>query len=135
MGIFDMFHSKSKRQELGHLKALLALAAADGKIEKSELVAIAAICSREGISEAELKKCLENPESVPYEKPTDNNTKIQYLKDMVGLMMIDGNIDDNEIVLCKITAESLGFHKEVIDAMILDIIVELKKKLSENDGF
>ncbi len=131
MGIFDMFHSKSKRLELGHLKALLALAAADGKIEKSELVAIAAICNREGISETEFKQCLENPESIPYEKPSDNNTKIQYLKDMVSLMMIDGNIDDNEIVLCKLTAESLGFRNEVIDAMILDIIVELKKKLSE----
>ena len=131
MGIFDMFRSKSKREELGHLKSLLALAAADGKVEKTEILAIAAICSREGITESELKRCLENPESIPYVKPTDDNTKIQYLKDMVGLMMVDGNINDNEMSLCKLTAELLGFRAEVIDAMILDIIVEFKKKMNE----
>lgn len=48
---------------------------------------------------------------------------------MVLLMMSDGNIDDNEMLVCKMTAEVLGFKHEVIDAMILDIIADLKKEL------
>ena len=44
-------------------------------------------------------------------------------------MMCDGNIDDRELALCKATAMALGFRHEVIDAMILDIIADIKKNM------
>ena len=47
---------------------------------------------------------------------------------MVYLMMADGNIDDNEVMVCKITAEMLGFKHEVIDAIVFDTIEEIKKE-------
>lgn len=130
MGIFDFFSSKSDKQKLSHIKSLVALAMADGKVEKSELAAIAAVCSREGVSESEIKNFLDNPDSVDFVPPTDHQTKVQYLKDMCALMMIDGNIDKNEVVLCKLTAEALGFRHEVIDAMVSDIIDDLKEKMA-----
>ena len=126
MGIFDLFSSKSEREKLSHLKNLVALAISDGKVEKSELVALAAICRREGLTESNLKKCFESPESISFVAPNDDKTKIVYLKDMVCLMMCDGNINEKEFAICKLTAEALGFKHEVIDAMILDIIEELK---------
>ena len=131
MGIFDMFINKSKREDLSHIKVLLALALADGKIDKAELAAIAAVCQREHISESELKRCLENPDSIEFEQPKDHETKVKYLRDMVCIMMADGDIDKNEFVLCKLTAETLGFRHEVIDAMILDIISDLKRELDK----
>ncbi len=130
MGIFNFFSSKSDKQKLSHIKSLIALAMADGKVEKSELAAIAAVCSREGIEESEIKNLLDNPESVDFVPPTDHQTKVQYLKDMCALMMIDGNIDKNEVVVCKLTAEALGFRHEVIDAMVSDIIDELKVNMA-----
>ena len=129
MGILDFFNSKNDREKLSHLKALVALSLADGKLEKAELAAIAAVCQREGLTDADLKKCIENPQSIDFVAPSDNATKIKYLKDMVLLMMCDGNIDEKEFVVCKVTAEVLGFRHEVIDAMILDIIKELKEEL------
>ncbi len=42
-------------------------------------------------------------------------------------MMCDGNIDDLELALCKATAIALGFKHEVIDAMIMDIIADIKR--------
>ena len=44
-------------------------------------------------------------------------------------MMSDGDIDTKEMLVCKMTAEVLGFKHEVIDAMLLDIIADLKKEL------
>lgn len=129
MGIFDFFSSNEKRAKLSHLKSLVALSMADGKVQKSELVAIAAVCSREGLSDCDLQKCLNNPESIDFVPPTDDNTRLRYLKDMVLLMMSDGNIDKNEYAVCKLTAEALGYRHEVIDAMLLDIIGELKSKI------
>lgn len=130
MGIFDIF-SSGRKAKLSHLKGLVALAMADGKLEKSELAAIAAVCSREGLSETDLKKCIENPGSIEFNPPKDDETKIKYLRDMVLLMMCDGNIDDNEVLVCKLTAEALGFKHEVIDAMVLDIIEDITRAASK----
>jgi uncharacterized tellurite resistance protein B-like protein len=131
MSIFDYFSSKEKRAKLSHLKNLIVLSMADGKVEKSELAAIAAVCNREGITDSDFKRCLENPESIDFVAPADDNTRLRYLKDMVLLMMSDGNIDDNEIVVCKLTAEALGFKHEVIDALVLDIIAQLSEELKK----
>lgn len=129
MSIFDLFTSKEKKAKLSHLKNLVALSMADGKVEKSELAAIAAVCSREGLTENDLPKCLNNPGSIDFVPPTDDNTRLRYIKDMVVLMMSDGDIDNNELLVCKLTAEALGFKHEVIDAMILNIIAEIKEKI------
>lgn len=129
MSIFDIFSSRTDRERLSHLKNLVALSMADGKIEKSELLAIAAICNREGVDEREIDRCIKNPSSIDFCPPSDDNKKIQYLKDMVCLMMCDGNIDNTELAVCKLTAEALGFKREVIDVMIMDIIEELKKAM------
>ena len=91
MGIFDFFSSNEKRVQLSHLKNLVALMLADGKIEKAELAAIAAVCSREGLTDADLKRCIKSPESIDFVPPSDNLQRIQYLKDMVLLMMSDGD--------------------------------------------
>ena len=131
MGIFDFFSSKTDREKLSHIKELVALAMVDGKVEKSELAAIAAVCSREGISESEIKKFLDNPDSVDFVQPKSDHQRLLYLRDMCALMMVDGNIDENEFVLCKMAAESLGFRHEIVDAMVMDIINELKAKIEE----
>lgn len=133
MGILDLFRSKPEREKLGHIKALIALSLADGRIDKNELKAIIAVCHRENISESEIRRCIIDPDSIQYVQPKDDETKVRYLKDMVCIMMSDGDINDEEIALCKLFAESLGFRKEVIDAMIIDIIKELKKKLDRYD--
>jgi len=77
MGIFNFFSSKSDKQKLSHIKSLIALAMADGKVEKSELAAIAAVCSREGIEESEIKNLLDNPESVDFVPPPDEGAVSQ----------------------------------------------------------
>ena len=129
MGIFDFFKPKTDNVKLGHIKSLLALAAADGRIQKNELELIAKVCQREGIPVSELEKCIKDPQSIEFEIPNDSDKQVQYLKDMVCVMMVDGDIDDKEVGICKSIAVIMGFRHEVIDAMILDIIVELKNKL------
>lgn len=133
MSIFDFFSSRNKEAKLSHLKNLVVLSMADGKVDKSELAAIAAICSREGLTEDDFRKCLNNPQSIDFVPPKDNITRVRYLKDMVLLMMSDGNVDENELLVCKLTAEALGFKHEVIDAMLFDIIAEIKEKIDTND--
>lgn len=129
MGILNWFkRNDDNKEKLSHLKNLIALSMADGKLEKAELAAISAVISREGMTQEDLERCINNPKSIEFVPPTSNSTKIQHLKDMVYLMMADGNIDDNEVMVCKITAEMLGFKHEVIDAIVFDTIEEIKKE-------
>lgn len=129
MGIFDFFSSKTDKEKLSHIKSLVALSMADGKVEKMELASIAAVCSREGISQLEVEKILQNPDSVDFVPPKSKEKRVQYLKDMCLLMMSDGHIDENEVAVCKLTAEALGFRHEIIDAMVIKLIDELKTEL------
>lgn len=127
MSFFDLFKSRESREKLNHLKNLVTVAFADGKLEDNEMAALATIMAREGLTSSDLERCIKNPESIKFFPPDNHQKRVVYLKDMVLLMMCDGNIDDRELVICKVTAMALGFKREVIDVMIMDIIADIKR--------
>ena len=43
MSFVDLFKSRESREKLSHLKSLVAVAAADGKLEKNEMAALATV--------------------------------------------------------------------------------------------
>ena len=130
MSFIDLFKSRESKEKLSHLKNLVAVAAADGKLAENEMAALATVMARDGLTPADLERCIKNPQGISFIPPQTNAQRVIYLKDMVLLMMCDGNIDEREFALCKATAIALGFKHEIIDAMILDIIADLKKDLN-----
>lgn len=129
MAFFGLFKSQAEKERLSHIKNLIALSMADGIVQNNELAAIAAVAAREGVSPEKVKELLSKPEKTNLVVPESDDKKLQYLKDMVLLMMSDGDIDDNEMTLCKICAQAYGYKHEVIDVMLLDIIAEIKSKM------
>jgi uncharacterized membrane protein YebE (DUF533 family) len=125
MGLFNF---KKKRALKTHIKSLLALAAADGYADTKELLLIATVAAREGMKSSELEEILRSGGNYKFTVPENDEKKLQYLKDMVSLMLVDGDIDDNEMAICKIVAQEFGYIPQVIDAVLIDIIVDLKKK-------
>ena len=125
MSFFDLFKSRESREKLSHLKNLVAVAYADGKIEQTEMAALAAIMAREGLTPEDFERCVKNPKSIQFLPPESFEDCVDYLEDMVALMMCDGDIDDRELAICKATAIALGFKHEIIDALILKIIDDL----------
>lgn len=124
--MFSLFSSRKKRVKLSHLKSLVAIALADGKVLKSELTTIAMICKREGLTEDDLQRCQKSPDSIEFTPPKDLETRILYLRDMVLVMMCDGDIDRNEMHGCKLAAIALGFKPQIVETMIGDIINDLR---------
>ena len=111
---------------LGQVKNLIMLALADGKATESELALIAAIASREHLTQEELDNLIDNPDTVKIELPDDEATKLRYLEDMVKLMMIDGDLDDQEMAMCKIYAIALGYEPTSVETILLDITDRFK---------
>ena len=129
MNIYDLLSSDEKNAKMSHIAGLYALACVDGKIDDVELEIIAKIVNREGLSEDELCECISNPEKINIEFPDDDNIKVQYLRDMVTLMICDLDVDEKEMKLCKTIAKAMEFKDEIIDALLMDIINDIKKKM------
>lgn len=118
-------NNSQDRQRLGQLKNLVMLAMADGKLTDSELAVILAVASRENISPDDLTKVIEDPDSVNINLPDDEDTKLAYLRDMVALMMVDGDLEEQELAICKIYAMALGYRSSIVDGMIAGVIDSL----------
>lgn len=121
-----LFKSREEKARLSNVKNLLSLAMIDGTVEKMELAAIAAIAVRDNIDPKDIEKMLKGKSKVKFVVPDTQKEKERYLMDMVKLMMVDGDIHDNELNFCKLIATQFGYRHEVIDAMVLDIIAKIK---------
>jgi len=114
-----------QRQRLGQLKNLVMLAAADGHMTDSELAVLIAVASREDITPEQFNNVIENPDSASITLPDDEDTKLAYLRDMVAMMMVDGELDEQELAICKIYAMALGYRGSIVDGMIAGVIDNL----------
>ena len=114
-------------KRLGQIKNLIMLALADGKATESELALIASIASREEITQEELDNLIDHPDKIKISLPEDDDQKLRYLEDMIALMMIDGDLNDQEMAMCKLYAITLGFESDTVEKMILDIADNLSE--------
>ena len=122
MNFTDLFDSQDKKKRLSHIRNLVALSCADGKLEEAELELIIRIGLNAGLTRDELNRVVSRPDSISFSLPENSRDRIEQLYDMVMVMMVDGDIDQNEIVFCKITAKRLGLRPEIIDRMVIDTI-------------
>lgn len=114
-----------EKQRLGQLKNLVMLASADGRFTDSEMAVLLAVASREQISPEDFDRLMEDPDSVNIVLPEDEDSKLAYLRDMVAMMMIDGELDEQELAICKLYAIALGYRGSIVDGMIAGVIDSL----------
>jgi hypothetical protein len=129
MGLFNIFDGAEKKKRMSHMLNLLAVACADGVLEQSEIDLILHIGNRLGVDASELRRVIEKPQSIKFVAPDNNHDRIALLYDMVLVMLINGDIDDNEVLYCKSTALKLGFDSKIIDLMVTKVIELAKQKV------
>ena len=120
----EMYNDQEK-QRLGQLKNLVMLASADERFTDSEMAVLLAVASRENITPEDFNQVMENPDSINIVLPEDEDTKLAYLRDMVAMMMIDGELDEQELAICKLYAMALGYRGIIVDGMIAGVIDSL----------
>ena len=104
------------------VKKLLAVADADRHIDTNEEELIYKISSKYNISYEELESIFLNQEEIDLIIPTDNDKKFNQLKELVYVMISDGEISTEEYKLCEIFANKLGFDSSIIQK-IIDFII------------
>ena len=123
----DLYSKEDKREQLSHLKQLILLALADGRLDKRELGALAAVASRDGLTRPDVERCIKDPDSVDFVMPDEENSKAKYLRDMVLLMMADGVVEAREMEICRLTAQALGYEPEVIDGLLYGLVRSIEE--------
>jgi uncharacterized tellurite resistance protein B-like protein len=104
--------------ELEHFRNLVSLAAADGKIEETEKVALAKIAFERGISLDRMNIMLKHADEYVYLIPQNMVEREKQLEEMIKFARVDGEFAKAEYELISHVADKLGFSKEEVAAFI-----------------
>ena len=115
MNMNEEMYNDQEKQRLGQLKNLVMLASAN-------------------ITPEDFNQVMENPDSINIVLPEDEDTKLAYLRDMVAMMMIDGELDEQEMAICKLYAMALGYRGIIVDGMIAGVIDSLDAEAAATGG-
>ncbi len=117
--------NKEKRTiKIEHFSNLVAVAMADGFLDKEEINFLKEKAEEVQIPEDKVKELIENADKLKFTVPLNSEEREEQLSDIVYMMLVDGNINENEYKLCLNIATKLGLTQKD-----LDHVVKLTKKL------
>ena len=96
----------------------MMIAESDGNFEAIEVDYLLSLAGRFKISETELKYIKDHPHTVTYEPPTNDRERFDHLHQLVCMMLIDGEIHEQEMTICKRYAEKLELRAEFVDDFV-----------------
>jgi len=98
--------------EKGKLTALLAVAAADGRIDEKETMLLTALCVKYGLSPADVQEVASNPGRYASQLPTSTTEKREFVKEMGAMMAVDGQIDESEAEIIAAVSIVMGLSAQ-----------------------
>jgi uncharacterized tellurite resistance protein B-like protein len=122
MGLLQLFNSYDKKKRRSHFKNLFAVARADGDVDRAEMDLIIGLAEKFNMSTAEVTKIIRDPEAVPLITPKTVEERLEHLYHLITVMMVDGQIDEKELYLCKSLGVKLGCSEATIDSLVRELI-------------
>lgn len=132
MDLLGLLIGKKKKRARAHLNNLMQLAESDGNFDAIEINYLLSLAERFKITEAELKHMKDNPRTVPYDAPTNDRERFDYLHQLVCMMLIDGEIHEQEMSICKRYAEKLSLRAEFVDDFVRVIGDSVDQEIPSN---
>lgn len=119
-----------KQIRMMHLVNLMSIAYADGNVSKEEENVLVDIAQNLGLSEAEFNNCFDywkqtDEKEIPIAVPEADDEQVEYMKHFALVMMVDGEIGEDEKAFLAAVADQFGYDAEkVIPALIEDVYQE-----------
>lgn len=111
-----------RKKMMSHVRNLIALAYADGKFSDEEKQYVANVATEAGITAEEMKQIISDPDGIRFVQPATDIEKIEQLYDLIMLMMIDGDLNENEMIFCRAMAIKMKIPYQVVDDMVAKVI-------------
>lgn len=131
-----------KRIAMAHVVNLMSVAVVDGKVTQEEQQIIRNIANEYGLTDEEFDFCAETCNeciekgTVVIEPPQSDNEKIKMIRNLVTVMMVNGDINESEREIIEFYTDRFGFEaKESVDTLIeiTRAIQRGKEALLKND--
>lgn len=120
MGLLTKLFDNASDTEFKLAQDLVAIAIADGDISEDERSMIRRICMEEGIGDDMLNRYMEGHEGGDEPLPfASNRDRVNYLKQLIRVMAVDGYSSHMEIYLLEIVAARLGLSYMEVLATVL----------------
>lgn len=100
---------------------LVQLARIDGVVVREEIDLIKQIGKANGLSNEEISEAFDDPSMIEGLESIDDDTKYDYIYNIVQLMKIDGRIYKEEIHFCAKMASKLGYDESVLRELMVKI--------------
>ena len=107
---------------MSHVRNLVALAYADGKFSDEERQYVANVATEVGMTADEMKQIINDPDGIRFIMPENDIEKIEQLYDLILLMMIDGDLNENEMIFCRAMAIKMKIPYQIVDEMVAKVI-------------
>lgn len=108
----------SKNSPLTYFRNMYLVAMADGTIAPEELHLLQEVAQKMGIDEDEQEAIKENAEILGFFVPNDTNERLEHLEYLIRMMMVDGDIHQQEYDLCLNYANNSGCDQLILDTLI-----------------
>ena len=122
-------------QKKNYLKQLFQIALADSHLDQREEEYLVYTAKKMGINEMEFDKIKESPEQQQMMIPDNYYLRFRMIFDFVWMMMIDGEIDPREEVVCKQLVNQLDFASGVVDDLVSHINYHLSCGINPEHTF
>lgn len=132
---FNLFNRNHSKKNQSHIKNLIEVALSDGNIDEDEMMLLLNLATRLGITKEEIYQIKMNPGSVKFNPPVGAKERFNQIYDLVCMMMINGQVNKNELKLCKELALKLGYLPLIVDDFILMITKNISEGVSSRDTF
>lgn len=146
MGFFgklkNQFNSSELKSKKSHVRNMYAIALCDGELDNNEFDFIMHISTNKLYLDGKtVQEIINNSDEISFHIPDNEREKLSHLEDYVKLSMIDGEINQKEVAVCKRIAASYGYRPVVIDKLFKIVLesmadgvardIALKKALNE----
>jgi len=122
MNLFNIFSNNEKARNKSHIKNLIEVAIADGKIDESEFELIVEIASKYDISKAEAIAIRDNQSEIEFYPRSNYKAKVTWVEDLVNVLLADKVIEENELRVCKELAKKLKLSEYLVDDLINTVL-------------
>jgi uncharacterized tellurite resistance protein B-like protein len=123
IGFFENQYLSYKKD---HIKNLLALAKADGRVHEKEETVIYKIGKRYGLKDRQVKTILDSDEKFTVNVPDNHHDKMNVLYDLMLIVFADDVVEKKEIAFCEDVAKQFGFNKDIVKWLLNEVFTKGK---------
>lgn len=135
MSILNAFDHPGKKQSKEYFVQLVRSAKADDIIHNAELELLHRIGSKLGFTEPEITNLIADTNKSDYIPPYELAKRFEQVYEVVGMIMADGKVEDNEMRMVTGFAVKSGFSDEEIPGLVSLLIKGKKAEKDEEELF